>query len=155
MEKVFCVDIDGVLADFNNEKNALNRFASEKGFFAKLKPIKNNIEIVRKLVKNNKVIILSVSPNEQATKDKINWIKKYLPEISKDQIKILKTNQRKVDAIKDKQAILLDDYGKNVKDWLESGRIALKISSEHSNKLKSIYQVSNIASAITRLKLFF
>ena len=33
------VDMDGVLADFNNEPNALERFKTEKGFFKQLTPI--------------------------------------------------------------------------------------------------------------------
>ena len=32
---IYC-DMDGVIADFNNEPNAVERFATEKGFFKKL-----------------------------------------------------------------------------------------------------------------------
>ena len=35
---VYC-DMDGVIADFNNEPNALQRFDNEKGFFKNLKPM--------------------------------------------------------------------------------------------------------------------
>ena len=46
-EYYYC-DMDGVLADFNNEPQALERFEKEKGFFYNLKPIKENIEFIEK-----------------------------------------------------------------------------------------------------------
>ena len=40
---IYC-DMDGVLADFNAENNAVERFKKEKGFFKKLQPIIENLE---------------------------------------------------------------------------------------------------------------
>ena len=43
---IYC-DMDGVLADFNAQENAVERFASEKGFFQKLAPMNANIYALR------------------------------------------------------------------------------------------------------------
>ena len=45
---IYC-DMDGVLADFNAQENAVERFASEKGFFQKLAPMNANIYALRVL----------------------------------------------------------------------------------------------------------
>ena len=64
------VDMDGVLANFNAEPNAVERFKSELGFFAKLKPIQSNVAFVNELIENEfNVFILSASPNNNADKD--------------------------------------------------------------------------------------
>ena len=78
MIKLF-LDLDGTLAKFNNKRNALKRFDNEIGFFANLKPYKY-IEFVNTLALNRgiSVYIISATPNEQADKDKLTWINKYL-----------------------------------------------------------------------------
>ena len=84
---IYC-DMDGVLADFNAEINAVERFKKEKGFFKRLKPFERNVRALRKLIlnKNVNVYILSASPNARADKDKIKWLKKYMPFIKKENI---------------------------------------------------------------------
>ena len=71
---VYC-DMDGVIADFEGQKNALERFQTEKGFFKQLTPI--NKEGFQALLNNPYInlYILSASPNKQADRDKIEWLK--------------------------------------------------------------------------------
>ena len=77
-------DMDGVLADFNKEHRAVERFAKEEGFFTKLETTK----LAQRLAKTINNIdttnwhILTASPHEQADKDKIDWLKKHLPELA-------------------------------------------------------------------------
>ena len=73
MKKIF-LDLDGTLAKFN-VKNALKRFDNEVGFFANLGAYKG-IDIVNKLARLGNIYIISASPNEQADKDKMQWIEK-------------------------------------------------------------------------------
>ena len=95
------VDMDGVLADFNREVNALDRFDNEVGFFYNLQPIVKNVDYVNKLVANGyNVCILSASPNEQADFDKLVWLHTYMPQVKN--ITIMRVGQNKADFVKTK-----------------------------------------------------
>ena len=144
MIKIF-LDLDGTLARFN-VKNALERFDKEEGFFARLKAYKN-IEIVNELAKTNNLFIISASPNEQADKDKMIWLEKYLPNINVENITICRLGQNKAQIIQDKynitineQCYLLDDYTKNLNEWESFGGKGIKrlttISDNSTKKWK-------------------
>ncbi len=146
MIKVF-LDLDGTLARFN-VRNALERFDKEEGFFARLKAYKN-IEIVNELAKNNNLFVISASPNEQADKDKLEWLSKYLPNIQLDNITICRLGQNKAQIIQDKYNItidnncyLLDDYTKNLVEWESFGGKGIKrlttVSDNSTKKWKGL-----------------
>lgn len=133
MKRVIYCDMDGVVADFNNEPNAVERFRVEKGFFFKLKPIEVNVKAVKELARYNEVYILTASPNPRADKDKVKWLKKYMPFIAKENIIICRNGERKVDFMKSDLGILLDDYGKNLQEWgCKRGNIGYKISESQT-----------------------
>ena len=111
-------DMDGVLADFFSEPNAVARFENEPQFFANLKPIQNNVNAINKLIENGaSVRILSASPNAQADNDKREWLAKYLPNLKKRNIIIMRNGQNKADFMQTKNGVLFDDWGKNGRDW--------------------------------------
>ena len=131
--KIYC-DMDGVLADFNAEPNAVERFQTEAGFFYKLRPIKNNVKAIRKLIADGfEVNILSASPNMMADGNKIKWLNKYLPMIKAENIIIMRNGENKADYVKaDGKIILFDDWGKNCRDFREKGFEAYKVDGWHT-----------------------
>ena len=155
MIKVF-LDLDGTLARFN-VRNALERFDKEEGFFARLKAYKN-IEIVNELAKNNNLFVISASPNEQADKDKLEWLSKYLPNIQLDNVTICRLGQNKAQIIQDKYNItidsncyLLDDYTKNLVEWESFGGKGIKrltrVSDNSTKKWKG-FELRNLQELI-------
>ena len=129
---VIYVDMDGVLADFNSEPRAIERFDNEVGFFYNLQPIVKNVDYVNKLIANGfNICILSASPNEQADFDKLVWLHTFLPKV-KD-ITIMRVGQNKADFVKPNSInLLFDDYGKNCRDFINRGYSACKVDSENT-----------------------
>lgn len=130
----FYIDMDGVLADFNNEVNALERFKQEKGFFKSLKPIVENVVAVQMLINRGaNVYILSASPNLGADNDKRTWLRKYLKGLKSDNIIIIRNGEIKNNYIKNSNSvnILFDDWKGNIQLW--SG-IGCKVDSENTIK---------------------
>ena len=129
MKKIF-LDLDGTLAKFN-VRNALKRFDNEIGFFAKLGAYKG-IETINELAKNGNIYIISASPNEQADKDKMTWINKYLGNVPKANRLICRVGDNKAEYLKtkgiqiDNTCYLLDDYTKNLIQWENAGGIGIK-----------------------------
>jgi 5'(3')-deoxyribonucleotidase len=130
MKKIF-LDLDGTLAKFN-VPNALERFDKEEGFFKNLGAYKG-IEVVNELARDNALFIISASPNEQADKDKMIWIEKFLPNININNITICRIGENKAKIIMNKynitineQCYLLDDYTKNLNEWENFGGKGIK-----------------------------
>ena len=129
MKKIF-LDMDGTLARFN-VRNALERFETEKGFFANLLAYKG-IENINEMAKNGNVYIISASPNIQADIDKMTWIEKYLPNIPKNHIVLCRCGEckalvlRRLGLVIDKNSYLLDDYTKNLTEWESVGGVGIK-----------------------------
>ena len=129
-------DMDGVLADFNREENAIGRFDKEKYFFLRLKPIEENCKVINDLIRQGESVrIISVSPNKKADFSKIMWLKIYFPFLKKSNIILLRPNQNKCDCMKTKQGILFDDYGRNCTLWeTKKNNKSFKISREKNIK---------------------
>ena len=129
MKRIF-LDLDGTLARFN-VRNALERFKTEKGFFAKLLAYKN-IESINEMAKVGNVYIISASPNEQADNDKMQWVQKYLPNIPIANIVFCRLGENKAEIIKQRTGvdikgnILLDDYTHNLEQWESAGGVGIK-----------------------------
>lgn len=136
--------MDGVLADFNAEPNAVERFASEKGFFQMLKPMAKNLNALRLLnqLKGVNVYILSASPNRQADKDKKEWLKLYLPELENDQIIIMRNGKKKVNYMRTDEGVLLDDYGKNLREWCENNLLNHAVKIEKDGDIMKVLKMT-------------
>lgn len=143
MKRIF-LDMDGTIAKFN-VRNALDRFATEKGFFSKLGAYKN-IEIINELCKNGNIYIISASPNFQADKDKLTWISKYLPNLDIENVCFCRLGENKAKIIEevfgfqiDKNCFLLDDYTKNLTEWETVGGVGIKRLTTVSDNSRGLW----------------
>lgn len=141
MKRIF-IDLDGTVAMFN-VRNALKRFDNEVGFFARLRAYKG-IDKVNELAKGGNVYIISASPNDQADRDKMEWIQKHLNNVPIDNITLCRIGENKARVIEskynltiDKDCLLLDDYTKNLIEWESNGGKGIKrITSVADNSRK-------------------
>lgn len=85
----FVFDMDGVLVEYqvfplkckyapeNLKVDHINN-----NIFEFARPVKTIVNIVNKLIENNKkVFILSVSPNNHTNRQKLEWLRKYIPKL--------------------------------------------------------------------------
>lgn len=144
MKRIF-LDLDGTIAKFN-VKNALERFDSEIGFFAKLGAYVG-VEVVNELALNGNVFVISASPNEQADNDKMVWLKKYLPNIKQENITLCRIGENKAEIIQNKyniiinkECLLLDDYTKNLVEWEKVGGLGVKRITKCADNSRGLWK---------------
>ncbi len=114
------IDMDGVLADFFGQTEAVARFETERGFFRRLKPLTKNVEAVKKATADGRynIFILSASPNERCDRDKRLWLIKHLPQVPTENVIIMRNGESKAKYMRTADGILFDDYGKNIQEWV-------------------------------------
>lgn len=124
-------DMDGVIANFHKEPykyaNAINR-----EWIANLEPFMDNVNLIRNLIAQGKdVYILSKAAHENAKLGKIDWLAKYIPELTIDKIIVI-VNGKKCDYMKTSTGILVDDDKTNINRWIKAGHkgILLKTKGE-------------------------
>ena len=120
-KKTYYFDMDGVLANFHKEPykytNAINR-----EWIANLEPFVENVALINQMIAEHKTVyILSKCASEEAKLGKIDWLKKYVPALDEKHIIIIVRNGKKIDYIKTKTAVMIDDDMKNIKPFIEKG----------------------------------
>ena len=127
MVKTLYVDMDGTLAEF---KPVPLEELYKEGYFKNLAPQVNVIEAVRMLIAEDngvQVRLLScyLKDNDFALKEKQEWVRNYISELSKDAI-FLPCGASKADYIAE-ESYLLDDFTDNLLLWVESGKKGIKL----------------------------
>lgn len=154
MTKTF-LDMDCVLADFIHhfnttiEHGGLDRahfddykkhILEYKDWWYKMPPMPDAHNLVEYLAKNNHDLwVLSAAPewHPDATTQKKRWVNKYFPIIETPKIVITRRELKKNHA---KGNILVDDYGKNIREWKNAGGVGI----HHKNTDTSIRMLENI-----------
>ena len=112
------IDMDGCIAKWNTEASIEETF--EPGYFADLEPEESLIDAVKMLAQEYDVSILSaVYQDNHSEGDKISWLKKnglgYLDTIF---VPYGESKQNYIDH--EYTSILIDDYSKNLEEWVMS-----------------------------------
>lgn len=119
-------DMDGVLANFHKEPYSFEK-AIDRNWIANLEPFMENVKVVRNLIaKGEKVYILSKAARETAKLGKFDWLKRYIPEMTIENVIIIVGNGKKVDYIRE-DGILVDDDIKNIRPWIKAGHSAIYV----------------------------
>ena len=158
IDKIY-FDMDGVLADFGRGVRELlhMKFYSQdekrpnsyydllfkeiqeyKSFYQDLIPIPQGMDLFNflynKLGKDH-VEILTAIPNPKrnilnAAQNKIDWCRKYLPDV----VVNIALRKEKINFVKSKSSILIDDYTKNIDSWNKMGGTGILFTPEKDMK---------------------
>lgn len=119
--KAYYFDMDGVLANFHKAYATNKAVAMNRNAMANLEPFEENVALVRNLINLGvKVYILTKAANEAGMLGKVEWLKKYIPELSDDCFICIVGHGKKVDFIRE-DGILVDDDKKNLRPWEKAG----------------------------------
>ena len=119
--KAYYFDMDGVLANFHKAYAENKAVAMNRKAMANLEPFEENVALVREMIAlGMKVYILTKAANEAGMLGKIEWLAKYIPELSAEQFICIVGHGKKVDFIRE-DGILVDDDKKNLRPWEKAG----------------------------------
>jgi len=115
-------DMDGVLANFHKAYDVTKRYlVMKRDWIANLEPFVDNVNLVRELIANgNNVYILTACASEDAKLGKLDWLAKYIPEITIEKFICLVGSGKKVNYIKE-DGMLIDDTKSNINAWVKEG----------------------------------
>ena len=121
-------DMDGVLADFHTAYATDRATALKKDAMANLLPFMANVVTLRNLIlAGHTCYILTKAANEAGAQGKVEWLAKYVPEMTADHI-IIMTKGRKVDNIRE-DGILID-ADTNTRQWEKAGHTAILLTAK-------------------------
>lgn len=122
-------DMDGVLANFHKAYATDKAVALKRNAMANLEPFAENVETLRSLIAaGHTCYILTKAANADGAQGKIEWLAKYVPEMTADRIIII-TKGRKVDNIRE-DGILVDDDSANTRQWEKAGHKAILLTEK-------------------------
>lgn len=130
MMNTYYFDMDGVLANFHKAYATNKATALSRDSMAALEPFVENVATVRALIAaGNRVYILTKAANEAGKAGKIEWLARYIPEITAAQFICIIGHGSKVDFIRE-PGLLIDDDAKNTRPWVKAGYAALLLEAK-------------------------
>lgn len=155
MNKYFIFDMDGVLVEYRRDVNPANaeELMSQKGYFSNLRPEWNMIEaikVLQRLFPKNTFILTSVYGKSfpYSIDEKKKYVERVFPELKNNLIIVDaekgETKPQKMSEITKKKInkdfFLIDDYGKNLRDWKNNGGTPVKYLNLVNNSHGTHYE---------------
>jgi len=144
-------DMDDTIADFGCDRHAedVNEVIREEGFYKNLAPLPflEEINKIAAIFPDNVYIVSACVDTPFCIKEKINWLKKYLPEAKKENVIFTKVGE--VKSLKVEEAlnrklniydILVDDYSLNINEWEKYGGTGIKYKNAFNTHDPSKYR---------------
>ena len=123
-------DMDGVLANFHKAYANNKGVALSRNGMANLEPFAENVATVRNLInKGERVYILTKAANENGKAGKVEWLAKYIPEVTSERFICIVGHGKKIDYIRE-DGMLIDDDSKNTKPWEKAGQVAYLLTEK-------------------------
>ena len=98
-------DMDGVLADFHSTYTERAQ-ALSRDYLANLAPFVENVKTVRNLIAAGSLVyILTKAANEDARQGKLDWLAKYIPEMTAERFICIVMNSSYYGKFTDTQAL--------------------------------------------------
>lgn len=145
MRKLY-IDFDGVILDSIKttyeimDKEGIDKYnpVEARAFYEVLDwdrtleqtpEINNSLKYIKQLIDNNQyeVNVLTHIVCYREGVSKIRFLKKHIPELS---IILVPKEFSKTEVVNPKDAILIDDYTENLKEWKEKGGIGIKFDDK-------------------------
>lgn len=132
---VLVFDMDGVLVEFIDDETVIPNWREkilEKGYYASLPKIPNGVEFAAKAIEllgRENVYICTKGPTLHSYDEKVEWVKQHLPDLDPANIVCVRMSDVKAElihgllksrGIDPACAILVDDFGQNLKEWYDA-----------------------------------
>ena len=131
---IIFIDMDGVIARWNEK--ASEEETHQKLYFLNREPEESSVELIKKLQKAGFLLcfLSSVYIDDHSIFEKNTWLDQRgfenIPRI------FVPYGESKSDYIPKGKHILIDDYSKNLMQWIEAGGIAIKFFNGINNRPK-------------------
>jgi len=148
-------DMDNTLARFSiwgKEPEALEQM-HQKGYYRNLPPLDGGeivIPVLQRLGFNVKILSACID-SKFCREEKLEWLKEYFPTLKRKDILLCNVGQDKSQFVEDiTKSILVDDYWKNLLNWMAAGGFAIKKS--YSGKKRNIPTIRHHSEILLILK---
>ena len=132
------LDMDNTLADFSltlPEPIALEKMY-EVGYFRNLRPITGGhaLSVALQALGHEVYILSACIRNSHCQEEKRQWLQVHFPNISAQNWVFTPVGEPKANYVNAAGALLVDDYGRNIREWQAAGGEAIKFKAGESSE---------------------
>ncbi len=135
MKRKYFFDMDGTLSRFYKDPQFLD-LMKKPGYFVNLEPYESMVEVIKQLQNMGcEVFILSAYSSPFEVEEKVMWLTREIPSIDCQHMLFCKAGTDKSLFVHSLEhdlthCVLVDDYSKNLLEWIERGGKGFKCRNE-------------------------